>query len=121
MHLLQWVDEIARLTNIISHGVGDELVDHLLQFTAGHGTGDDIHHLLADILHLCVLCVGRLAGLAGHFLGEANAEDAQDVAVCGLDISVGLDASLGVWRVLVGVGVLGGREREREIIIDRKA
>ena len=94
MHFLERVDEVTRLTDIVSHGVWDELIHHFLKLTACHGPGDNVNHLLTDVLDLCVLGVGCLAGLAGHLLSEADTEHTQDVAVGGLDVCVGFDAGL---------------------------
>ena len=50
--VVQRVDAHARLLDVLGDGVGDQLVDHLLQVTGRHLAGDDVHHLLADLTHL---------------------------------------------------------------------
>lgn len=71
-----------------------QFVHHLLEIIGLDLTGHDLHHLLADLTDLLVLGVRRLADLIGAFLGEAHAEQAQQVAVCGLHVHVSLDHRL---------------------------
>lgn len=94
MDFLERVDEVACLADIISHGVWNEFVDHFLEFTAGHRPLDDVHHLLADVLHLLVLGIGGLAALTCHLLSESNAEHSQHVSISGLHITVGFNTGL---------------------------
>merc|ERR1712146_100277 len=56
--------------------------------------GHDVGHLLADGTDLCRLRIRGLADLEWPLLSEANAEAAQDVAVDGLHIDIGLDQRL---------------------------
>lgn len=94
MYILQGVDGVAGLADIISHCVWDELVYHFLQLTAGHFTGDNVHHLPADVLNLHVLGIGSLLCLTSHLLGESHTEDTEQVSVGCLHISVSLNQSL---------------------------
>ena len=88
------VDRLARLLNLSSNDLGDELLDELLQ-VAGRGLGDhDLEHLLADLADLSSLSVGGLLDLVDALLGEGNGEEAEQVTVGGLDIDVGLDDRL---------------------------
>lgn len=91
---MQWVDSLARLLDILGNGVGQQFVDDFLQVGAGDITGNDVAHLLTDCTSLRVLGVACLA--LGHrvFGGEANAENAQNVAICGLHINVGFNEAL---------------------------
>lgn len=94
MYIFKGVDGVASLADIISHCVRDELVYHFLQLTAGHFTGDNVYHLPADVLNLHVLGIGSLLCLTSHLFSESHAEDAEQVSVGGLDISVALNQSL---------------------------
>lgn len=58
---MQWIDSVARLLDILSDGVGQQLVDDLLQVRCGDVAGDDVCHLLANGLDLRGLGVASLA------------------------------------------------------------
>lgn len=92
--IVQWIDSLAGLLDILSNGVGEELVHHFLQVGAGHITGNDVAHLLTDGADLRVLGVAGLALGQGVLSGESNAEHAQQVTIGGLDIDVGLNEGL---------------------------
>jgi hypothetical protein len=88
------VDRLARLLNLGSNDLGDELLDELLQ-VAGRGLGDhDLEHLLADLTDLSSLGVGGLLDLVDSLLGEGNSKEAEQVTVGGLDIDVSLNDGL---------------------------
>ena len=88
------VDRLARLLDLGTNDLGDELLDELLQVTGG-GLGDhDLEHLLADLTDLSSLGVGGLLDLVDSLLGEGNSEEAEQVTVGGLDIDVSLNDGL---------------------------
>ena len=91
---MERVDLAAGLLNVLGDGIGNELVDDLLQVDRAHLLVDGVHHGAADVADLRVLRVRRLLLRVGVLLGEADAEDAQQVAVGGLDVYVGLDQRL---------------------------
>lgn len=92
--IVQWVDTLAGLLDILGNGVGQQFVDDFLQVRAGHITGDDVRHLLADGTHLRVLGVACLALRQLILGGETDAEHTQQVAIGGLDIDVGFNECL---------------------------
>ena len=85
---------LACLLNISSYGIRDELVDHLLQVCSANLPGDDVCHLLSDVLDLGALGVTSLLGGLVLLPGEADAEHPQHVAVSGLHIHVALHKGL---------------------------
>jgi len=92
--VLQGVDGVAGLFDLFSDGLGDELEDEVPQLDGGRLAGHDVNHLLADGADLGGLGVAGLLHLVGAPLGEANGEEADAVAVSGLDVDVGLDERL---------------------------
>merc|ERR1719400_2029529 len=73
---------------------GMKLVDHLLQVCCANLPGDDVCHLLSDVLDLGALGVTSLLGGLVLLSGEADAEHPQHVAVSGLHIHVALHKGL---------------------------
>ena len=73
-----------------------QLVDDFLQVIGLDLATHDLHHLLTNLTDLLVLGVGSLPDLVGALLGEANAEQTQNVAIGGLHVHVGLDH--GLWE-----------------------
>lgn len=71
-----------------------QLIDNFLQVIGLHLPGHDFHHFLADLPDLLVLGIGGLADLVIALLGEAHAEEAQQVPVRGFDIHVGFNHCL---------------------------
>ena len=85
---------MAGLLNVSGDGVGDKFVDDLLEVCGADLPGDDIDHLLSDVLHLGALGVAGLLGGLVLLAGEANAEQPQHVTVSGLDVNIALDKGL---------------------------
>lgn len=54
-------------------------------------TSNDVNHLLTDGLDLGMLGVARLSLRLLLLLGEADAEDSEEVTVGGLNLNVSLD------------------------------
>ena len=50
--IVEGVDAAASLLDVHGHGVGDQLVDDLLQVDGRDFAGDDVGHLLADTTDL---------------------------------------------------------------------
>lgn len=92
--VLEGVDAARRLLDFPSDGLGHELLHQLLQVAAGGLTGHDLEHLLAQFPDLRGLGIGGLLHLRRAALGEADGEEAEEVAVSGLDVDVGLDEGL---------------------------
>ncbi len=86
-----WRGAAARIR---TDGLGDELPDQVLQVHGGGLALHDLHHLAADVADLAGLRVAGLLDLPLALLGEADAEEAQPVAVRRLDVDVGLDQRL---------------------------
>lgn len=92
--VLERVDALASLGDLTAHNLRDKLGNKLLEVTAAGFTLDDLEHLLADSTDLRRLGVCGLRDLVGTALGEANAEEAEQVAIGGLDVGVRLDEGL---------------------------
>jgi hypothetical protein len=117
--VLEGVDALGRLLDLATDDLGNELVNELLEVARASLTlhdpsrwnktrqyekrrkrigkekakeGDALEHLLADLADLGGLSVGGLLHLVGALLGEANGEEADEVAVGGLDVELSLDA-----------------------------
>ena len=85
---------LTSLLNVSGDGVWDKFVDDLLEVSGANLPGDDVCHLLPDVLHLSALGIaGLLSGLV-LLAGEANAEQPQHVSVSGLDIDIPFDEGL---------------------------
>jgi len=89
----QWINVRAVLLNVLGNRIRNQFVDDLLKIAAGDLLGDDLDHLLANSLHLLVLSIGSHATRVMLTLGESNGEQAEHVAIGGLDIDVGLNGS----------------------------
>ena len=89
--ILERVDAVASDHDVLADGLRDELTDELVQVGLGTLAGHDLDHLLADGAHVTALGVGGLGHLLVAALREADAEEAEDVAVGGLDVAPGLD------------------------------
>ena len=85
---------MAGLLNVSGDGVGDKFVDNLLKVCGADLPGDDVDHLLSDVLHLGALGIAGLLGGLVLLAGEANAEQPQHVSVSGLDIDIPFDEGL---------------------------
>lgn len=71
----------------------DEFSNKLLQITS-RLPGHDFHHLLADLPDLTALGIACALHLLLPLLGEADAEQAQHIAICGLHINICLNEGL---------------------------
>ena len=85
---------MAGLLDVSGDGVGDKFVDNLLQVCGADLPGDDVDHLLPDVLHLGALGVAGLLGGLVLLAGEADAEQPQHVTVSGLDVNIALHKGL---------------------------
>merc|ERR1712194_910440 len=92
--VLQGVDATARLLDLLADGLMDELVDELLERARLRLPGHDVGHLLTDGLDLRVVGVAGLLELVHPLLGEADAEEPQDIAVGRPHVDVRLDQRL---------------------------
>lgn len=92
--VLKGVDGVAGLFDLFSDGLGDELEDELPQLNGGDLADHDVGHLLADGANLRGLGVAGLLDLVGAPLGESNGEEADGVAVGGLDVNLSLNEGL---------------------------
>ena len=72
---------MAGLLNVSGDGVGDKFVDNLLKVCGADLPGDDVDHLLSDVLHLGALGIAGLLGGLVLLAGEANAEKPQHVTI----------------------------------------
>jgi len=111
--ILKGVDSLARLLNSLSDGLGDELLDELLQVARGGFLGHDIHHLLTDGADLSRLSVAGLLALVLSLLGEGNGEQTKSVSVGGGDINVSLDEGLPLLNH--GAELIGGEVHSVEV------
>lgn len=91
---MQWINTVARLLDILSDRVGQQLVDDLLQVRAGNVANDDVGHLLANGFDLRSLCIAGFAMRRAILGGESNAEHTQCVAIGSLDIDMAFDQCL---------------------------
>lgn len=92
--VLEGVDALRRLLDLAADDLGDELLDELLEVAAGGLALHDLEHLPPDLADLGRLGVRRLLDLVRAPLGEADGEDADEVAVGRLDVELGLDQGL---------------------------
>jgi len=92
--IVKWVDGLASLLDVLSDGVGNELVDSLLQVGRAHFLRDDLHHFAANVLDLLRLGVRGLLDLVLPLLGESNAGDTKRVGVAGFDVHASFDHRL---------------------------
>jgi len=88
------VHTLAGLVDFLADGLNQEFVHQILQVARASLTLDDLEHLGADQTDLRALCVRGFADLVLGLAGEADDEDAQHVAVGGLDINEGFDQRL---------------------------
>ena len=58
---MQWINSLAGLLDVLGDGIGQQLVDDLLQVRAGDIASNDIVHLLANSLDLTGLGVASFA------------------------------------------------------------
>lgn len=80
---------------IIVNNVYLQLLHQLLEVALGGLVGHDLEHLLADVADLAGLSIASgLGSLERLLLGEGNGEEAEDVAVSGAHVDVGLDQGL---------------------------
>jgi len=92
--VVERVDGMASFLDVLANGVGDQLVDSLLEVGRANFLGDDFHHLTTDVLDLLRLRVRSLLDLVLPFLGETDAEEAQCVCIAGFHIDAGFDHRL---------------------------
>ena len=85
---------LTSLLDVSGDGVWDKFVDNLLQVCGADLPGDDVDHLLPDVLHLGALGVAGLLGGLVLLAGEADAEKSQHVPVSGLNVNIALHQSL---------------------------
>jgi len=92
--IVKRVDGLASLLDVFADGVGNELVDGLLQVGRAHFLRDDLHHFAANVLDLLRLGVGGLLDLVLPLLGESDAGETERVGVARLDIHASFDHRL---------------------------
>lgn len=92
--VLQGVDALALLLDLLADHLRDELNNEILQVGAGRLAGHDLEHLLANLADLRALGVSSLPLRVGALLGEGDGEQAQAVAVGGVDLNERLDEGL---------------------------
>lgn len=90
-HLFKGVDRVGLLLHGVSDLTGDQLLDKSGDCALLDGLLDYIDHSSPDLLGLGFLGVGGLAGLSALAVGVADGEEAQDVPVLGLAVTVSLD------------------------------
>ena len=93
-HVVERVDALALALDLLANRLRDELLEESLQVRARGLAGHDVAHLLADGTDLRGLSIRGLPELVGAALGETNGEHAQEIAISGLDLNVGLDDRL---------------------------
>lgn len=91
---MEGIDAPGRLLDLTTNGLGDELLDKLLEVTAGGFTGHDLEHLLANFSDLTGLGIRCLSDLGRTTLCEADCEQTEEVAVGRLYVDVGFDEGL---------------------------
>ena len=99
VHVGDGIDAETSLLDLLGDGLGDELVDKVVEGGSSSLTTHDLHHALADEVDAAGLCIDskRMAGVAdsvGLLGSEGDAEHADHVAVKGLHVDVGLDERL---------------------------
>jgi hypothetical protein len=94
LDVLDGVDGRHLLGDLFLNGLAGEEVEELSDVGLGDLLGDDIIDALADNLLLGRQSVVGLALLTGRLSGEGDHEDAEDIAVLGLDVSDGLNKGL---------------------------
>lgn len=77
-----------------NHRQSLQLIDNFLQVIGLHLPGHDFHHFLADLPDLLVLGIGGLADLVIALLGEAHAEEAQQIPIRSFDIHMSFNHCL---------------------------
>jgi len=87
-------DTLALFIDLLSHELGKELLDELLQVALSGLLRHNLHHLLADLALLGHLSVASLLQLVGHLLGEGDAEEPDEVSVGSLNIDRRLNDTL---------------------------
>lgn len=93
--VLNWVDWHSSLGDIAGNAVWEELLDELWDVAVGDLLGNNLGHLLSDLLDLLALGVGGLFDLVGAlFLGESDDEDSKMVVVGGFSVNGALNHSL---------------------------
>jgi len=88
------VDGLTGLFDVFADGVGNELVDGLLQVGRSHLLRDDLNHLTADVLDLLRLSVRGLLDLILSLLSESDAEETQSIAVARFHVHASFDHRL---------------------------
>jgi len=92
--IMKGIDALALLLNVFRDGVGDKLIDDLLEVRARNFRGDDLDHSLSDGAYLRGLGVGRLANLVLELASEANDKYTQKIVVRGAHVDLGLNERL---------------------------
>jgi len=93
--VLNWVDWHGSLGDIAGDAVWEELLDELWDVAVGDLLGNDLGHLLSDLLDLLALGVGGLLDLVvGLLLGEGDDEHSEVVVVGGLGVDGAFDHGL---------------------------
>lgn len=96
-------------------------LNQLLQVARLRLPRHDLEHLAPNLADLSSLCVRGLLDLVGALLGEANGEEAEEVAIGGADIDVGLDERLPLpdeRAQLVGREVHAVKRRQAVLALD---
>ena len=91
VHLLQWVDLPAFLSNLLANVVTDKFLDELFYIALLHLLLDPFDHFGSDQLPLLPGGVGGFPDLLGLSEGVPDAEDSQVEAVDGLAVHECLD------------------------------
>jgi len=92
--VLEGIDEFASLVDLFAVGVGGKVGDQTVDGAVTNFLVEDFDDLLADGLDLGSLSVSGLLAVLGDALGEGDGEDTDDVAIGGLNVTVGLDQAL---------------------------
>lgn len=92
--VLEGEDALGGLLDLLADHLWRKLPDETLEVDAGHFTGHDLEHLLADGTDLGGLGIGGLADLVRPALGECDGEQAHEVPVSRLHVNVRLDERL---------------------------
>jgi len=92
--VLEGVDALGLLLDLAADSLRSELGDERRDVRGGDLLVDNLDHLLADLADLAGSRVRRNALLVGAALGGRDGEEAEDVAISGLDIREALDEGL---------------------------
>jgi len=90
--IVNWVDELASLSNLLTDVFSDELSDEVSKVAGVGFLGHNLDHLLSDLLNLRHLSVRSLLKLLlGNSGSEGDAEKFKNVTILSLDLNVSLN------------------------------